>query len=144
MKYLKKRLQFAPDDLDGIICIAVDILVYGIGDSEVDAIEDHDKKLNKLLERCSKHGIRLNRDKVEHCKPEITFLGHKITCNGLKADPSKIEAIIKMKAPSNVTEVQRFGGMINYLSKFLPRLSDVMEPIRQLARKDVFWYWGKK
>ena len=47
-----------------------------------------------------------------------------------------------MPAPTDVTEVQRLNGMVNYLSRFFRRLSQVMEPIRRLTIKNVNWVWG--
>ena len=140
----QKRLQSSLEGIEFIICIADDILVFGSGNNYKDAKANHDTNLTKLMERCRKFGIRLNKDKAELLRDEINFLGHVITSNGLKADPDKIKAIVELKAPSNVNEVQCFNGMINYLSKFLPKLSDVMQPIRKLMRKDVEWKWGKE
>ena len=54
------------------------------------------------------------------------FLGHLVTKEGLKPDPEKVTAIFDMLAPTDVKEVQRFGGFVNYLAKFLPSLSNVM------------------
>ena len=138
----QKRLQTSLDGLKGIICFADDILVYGTGNNVDEANSDHNVNLHNLMQRCRKHGIRLNREKAELQKDEITFLGHVITSNGLKPDPSKIEAIIGIKAPTCVKEIQCFSGIINYLSKFMPRLSDLMKPIRQLLRKGTEWCWG--
>ncbi|CAB4040233.1 Transposon Ty3-G Gag-Pol poly [Paramuricea clavata] len=70
---------------------------------------------------------------------EITFLGHLISADGIKPDPRKIEAILKMPTPTSKTELQRFLGMINYLGKFLPNLSKETAPLRQLLEKNVQW-----
>ena len=97
-----------------------------------------------MLKRCRKHGIRLNRQKAELSKNEVTFLGHVITCDGPKPDPQKIKAIVDLKPLTCVKEVQSFNGMINYLSKFLPKLSEMTTPIRQLLIKDTEWNWSKE
>ena len=47
-----------------------------------------------------------------------------------------------MPSPTNVETVQRLKGFVNYLAKFLPKLSDVMEPIRRLTLKDVELTWS--
>ena len=47
-----------------------------------------------------------------------------------------------MRSPTVVTGVQRLNSFVNYLTKFLPGLSYVMEPIRQLTRKNVTWNWS--
>jgi len=42
---------------------------------------------------------------------------------------------------SSVNDVQRFIGFVNYLSSFLPRLSDLCEPLRRFADKNAEWHW---
>ena len=51
-------------------------------------------------------------------------------------------AITKMPAPTNKKQVQSFIGMINYLSKFSARLSEIVEPILELAMDKVPFNWG--
>ena len=131
----QKRLDQALEGLQGVIGVSDDIVVHG------ETEEEHDKNLRNLLELCRKIGLRLNRGKAEIKKQEISFLGHLITSDGLKIDPEKLEAIKKMPKPEDVEGVRRFCGFVNYLAKFLPKLSDVLEPIRQLTRDDVPWTW---
>ena len=52
-----------------------------------------------------------------------------------------IEAIMKMPAPTDIAALKRILGMVGYLAEFLPHLSEVYEPLRQLDRKDVEWCW---
>ena len=72
----------------------------------------------------------------------MTFLGHLVTA-GLKPDPEKVRAIDDMTRPTDVEGVQRINGFVNYLAKFLPKLSDDTEPTRQLTRKEVPWNWSE-
>eukprot|EP00795_Rhopilema_esculentum_P013641 gene13641-4539_t len=96
-----------------------------------------------LLKRCQQQNIKLNKDKFKFKCDEVSFIGHTLTQNGLKIDPAKVEAITKMRKPKDVAGVQRFIGMVKYLAKFLPRLSEVCEPLRSLTHKDAPWVWGK-
>ena len=133
----QKRLNQALEGLPGVFCIADDVLIIGTNDP------DHDANLEKLLLRCREKGISLNPDKFKLRCPTIPFHGHLLTKDGLKADPEKIEAITKMPRPENTADVQRLNGMVNYLSRFLPHLSDVMKPIRQLTHSDTEWHWSE-
>ena len=47
-----------------------------------------------------------------------------------------------MPSPSSKKEVQSFIGMINYLSKFSPRLTELAEPIRELVKEKLPFNWG--
>ena len=83
--------------------------------------------------------MKLNPAKCVFARTEFIFLGHKVTGSGVKPDSSKISAIIDMPIPSNVKELQRFMGMINYPGKFLPSLSKASEPVWKLLEKDAIW-----
>ena len=48
---------------------------------------------------------------------DYKFFGHRLTPDGIKVDPKKIEAIIQMNPPQNVTSLQSFNGKVNYLKK---------------------------
>ena len=137
-----KMLYDCVHDLSGIVCIADDLMIYGDGRTDDEATRGHDIKLKKLLQRCREVGIRLNASKMSLKQKSVTFLGHVITQEGLQPDPAKIEAIKEMSSPTDVTGVRRINGFVNYLAKFLPGLSDVMEPIRQLTRKNVPCNWS--
>ena len=71
----------------------------------------------------------------------MPFIGHLLTPEGLCVDPNKVKAILDMPPPSDVAAVQRLLGLAQYLSKFLPHLSDVMKPLRELTKKEVAWMW---
>ena len=47
-----------------------------------------------------------------------------------------------MPPPSTKKEVQSFMGMVNYLTKFSPRLTQLSEPIRELIKEKVPFNWG--
>jgi hypothetical protein len=103
--------------------------------------QEHEDRLQRLLQRCSDVGISLNKEKCIFEGEEISFVGHIISQGGLKPDPEKKEAVIKMKAPTDREEVERLRGMVGYLSKFIPKLSEIMQLISLLLHKDVMWQW---
>ena len=65
----------------------------------------------------------------------------KVSC---KPDKGKVSGITKMPVPTSKKQVQSFMGMINYFSKFSTRLSEIVEPIRELAKDKVPFNWGPK
>nr|XP_022314409.1 uncharacterized protein K02A2.6-like [Crassostrea virginica] len=138
----QRKLHEAIGDLNGVFSIADDILVAGCGQTDADAKRDNERKLNTLYKRCAERHILLNDDKREVFLKEITFHGHRITCDGVKLDDKKLRAILDMEAPENVSAVKRFCGVVQYMAKFLPDLSSMLEPIRALTRKSVAWNWS--
>ena len=137
----QRRQHEAVEGLPGVISVYDDILIFGEGDTTDEAMVDHDKKMNALMERCKERNITLNKDKIQLKMPEVRFLGHLLTANGVQADPDKVRAITEMPNPTDVKGVQRLLGVVNYLSKFLPQLSEVCEPLRTLTLKETLWCW---
>jgi len=140
----QRRISQELENLDGIAIVADDILIYGEGDTYEQALIDHDKKLESLLKRCLERNIKLNKDKMKLRLTELKYIGHLISKDGIRPDPHKVSTIMEMPPPTCVTELKRFMGMISYLSKFLPKISTITEPLRELERKDHQWNWTKQ
>ena len=70
------------------------------------------------------------------------ILLHIISHKGISPNPERIEAVKKLKSPTNVAELRRVIGMIYYLGRFLPDLPSVMKPITDLLKSDIAWRLG--
>ena len=85
----QKRVNQTLEGLEGVLNIADDIIIYGVGDSAEQVNADHDKKLEALLQRCRERVIALNRDKPKLRLKTVKFMGHVVTDHGLEPDPEK-------------------------------------------------------
>lgn len=63
-------------------------------------------------------------------------MGYVLTSEGLKPDPDKIQAVSKMPKPTCKQQTLSLLGFVNYLAKFLPRLSEIAHPVRELTIKN--------
>ena len=122
--------------------VADDFVVVGHGINLEEATRYHDQKLISFLVCCDERRLKLNSEKLTLRQTEVAFIGHVASGDGLRLDPAKVEAVLEMLAPTDRTGIQRLLGMIQYLSKFLPHLSDMTKPLRDLTPKDVEWCWG--
>lgn len=136
-EYQKRQMQ-AYEGLKGVIVVADDTLVYGEGETPEEATDDHYRNLQALFERARQVGLKFNKEKLKLGVQEVKFLGHIISQKGLKADPGKIEAILKMPRPTDVKGIQTFLGCANYLLQFIPNLSEMTEPLRRLCQTEKF------
>ena len=73
---------------------------------------------------------------------QVLFFRHLVASDGLKPDPRKVNAITKMSAPQNKTQLQSFVGLCNYLSCYVPHLTDVLSLLRALTVKSIEFQWG--
>ncbi|CAB4002062.1 Hypothetical predicted protein [Paramuricea clavata] len=139
-EYQRRQREFL-EGLEGVINIADDICIFGCGDTDEQASKDHDKNLIALLNRCSERDLRLSAKKIQFKATSVSFMGHILTDKGVAPDPSKVIAILEMPKPVDRNGVQRFLGMCQYLSKFCPKLSKIVSPLRDLARINVEFIW---
>ena len=130
----QKKMHELIEGLHGIEVVADDFVVVGYGNTVDEANVDHDKRLHSFLQRCEERGVKLNVDKFKLRQEEVRFIGHVTTSDGLGIDPTKVKAIVDMPNPTDVPGVQRLLGLAQYLAKFLPHLSDITKPLRDLTR----------
>ncbi len=123
------------ESLPGVDTSMDDMIIWGKDQTE------HDANLIRVLEKCRDVGLKLNRDKCEQRMEELTFLGDRITKDGILPDPTKVKAINDMQIPTEKKELQRFLGMVNFLGKYIPDLSTVAAPLRKLLEKSSLWEW---
>ena len=103
--------------------IVDDILIWGATE------EDHDQSLLHVLERAREVNLKLKLKKLQFKTKELCYVGH-LTEKGLKPDPEKVDTVMEMATPDGPNAVRRFLGIVTYLSKFIPSLSDLSAPLR--------------
>ncbi|XP_031338383.1 uncharacterized protein K02A2.6-like isoform X4 [Photinus pyralis] len=123
--------------LDGCANFLDDIIVTGSTRVE------HEINLDKVFTRLQEAGFKVKRSKCAFFKPEITYLGYTICKEGLKKNSDKIKPILEAPVPETVTQVKSFAGLVNYYSRFIPKLSIIMKPIYLLLKKDNGFHWNE-
>ena len=73
----------------GVEILQDDLLVVGYGDTQEEADANHDENLRKFLDEAREVYLKLNSKKMNLKKPEVKFMGHVISKDGLKPEPSK-------------------------------------------------------
>ena len=136
-EYFQHQMTQILKDLDGVVCLMDDVLIFG------KTQEEHDHRLLNVLQTMQSAGMTLNKTKCQFSQKQVLFLGQLIDGTGIKPDPAKVLAIQKMPTPKNISELRRFLGMVNHLSKFTPCLADKTKPLRDLLVKDRHWVWGE-
>ena len=119
-------------------CRVDDILISG-----KDA-EEHMTILNEVIFRLEKQGYRCKLEKSQFMQDEVIYLGHTVSKDGIRPVKSKVEDILKMKAPKSVEELVSFLAGVNYYRRYIENMSQVIAPLEELRKKGVKWKWGKE
>ena len=122
--------------LSGVSVFLDDILVTGKTESE------HLQNLHNVLAVLQNNGLRLQRSKCQFLLDKVEYLGFQVSREGIQPTPAKVTAIKEAPSPTNVSELRAIVGLVNYYSRFIPRLAEHLSPLYTLLQKGVFWKWG--
>ena len=123
--------------LDKCVLVYIDdILIYS------ETLEKHLDQLRQVFEILRQHKLYGKIEKCEFLKPEVEYLGHRISTEGIKADPKKLEAIKDWPAPTNVPQLRSFLGLAGYYRRFVPNYSAIAQPLTDLLHKDKSYTWS--
>ena len=102
---------------------------------------DHLTTLQRFFERIRQFRLRLNPKKCTFGVTSRKLLGHIVSERGIEVDSEKIRAILDMPAPRTEREIKSFLGRLQYINRFISRLTDICEPIFCLLRKSQPTVW---
>lgn len=148
--YRYKRLPFglniAPDSfqrcfrgtvlkgLKGVKSFQDDVLVYGSSE------EEHDSRLEEVLQRLKEHNACVNTDKCKFKKDTVKFVGLEISHDGYKLEQSKIDEIRDLPQPRNKAEIRSLMGKIAYFDRFIfDRATATSEMSKTLQSEPFEW-----
>lgn len=112
-----------------------DIIVVGR------SIEHHLKNLRAIFQKCRDRNLKLNPEKCVFFKPEVTYLGHICSEQGILPDSQKLRAMELYPRPTDKDAVKRFVAFANYYRKFLYHFASVSQCLNNLTRKSVQFAW---
>ncbi|MCO5605681.1 hypothetical protein L7F22_059865 [Adiantum nelumboides] len=98
----------------------------------------HCQRVEEGLQRLYQYGGQLNPDKCHVAEKEVVLLGHVISQEGIKVDPSCVQAILDLPPPNSAQQVITFVQKVRYMSCFIHLLSQIISPLQQLANQEVF------
>jgi len=105
----------------------------------------HHKRLVKVFGRLREHNMKLQPDKCKFLRKEVIYLGHIITKDGIRLDPSKLHAVENFSASKKIKDVQSFLELAGYYRKFImENFSKIAKPLTKLRKKGEKFKWTAK
>ena len=104
--------------------------------------EDHRRHLHAVFDRINDYGFRVRLEKCSFYQTSIKYLGFIVNKEGRRPDPQKASAVANMPAPSSITTLRAFLGLVNYYQSFVPNVRSIRYPVDNLLKKDEKWNWS--
>ena len=105
----QERMSWLVEGLENVMVYIDDLLIISEG-----SFEKHMNKLDLVLQRLQKGGLKVKPQKCKWTMTEVECLGHWITQKGVKPMANKVESILGIQQPRTRKEIRRFMGMINF------------------------------
>ena len=115
-----------------------DILIYSKN------MKEHLEHVERVLTVLMENGIKLKKEKCHFAQKEVKYLGHIVGNNWFKPMNSNVKAIEEFPRPVKLKNVQQFLGKINYYRKFVPNITETLNPLYRLLKKGTTFEWKQE
>lgn len=123
-------------DLDYVSAYLDDVAILSSNDWN-----DHLHKVDQVLERLQKAGLKVNALKSFFGRTELEYLGYVLTQEGVQPLQKKVDGMLQIAPPKNIKQLRRFLGMVNYYRDMWLRRSHILTPLNALLSKNTKWRW---
>jgi hypothetical protein len=126
--------------IQGIKCLVYldDVVIFGQN------LETHNDRLREVFSRMRKHNLKLQPDKCEFLRKEVSYLGHVIGPMGVRPDEKRVKAVRDFPEPKTTRELKGFLGLAGYYRRFVPNFSKIAKPLTELLKKNVPYDWTER
>lgn len=104
-----------------------DLLVYS------STFHEHLVRLETVFRRLKETGLKIKIEKCHFLQPEVRFLGHQVSSQGVSTDPDKISAVREWPVPGTLKELRSFLGFCSYYRRFIESFSQIAGPLHDVV-----------
>ena len=104
--------------------------------------EEHLARLRQVFERLRHANLKLGAEKCAFAAKDVSYLGHRVTEEGLLPDPALLTAIQEIPPPKTATEVRSFLALAGYYRRYVKNFAAIAGPLHALTRKDAVFHWS--
>jgi hypothetical protein len=134
----QRTMELVLQGLQWEICLVYvdDIIVFGVD------FPQHLQRVDLVLDRITKAGLKLQPSKCHMLQTEVIFLGHIVTKDGVLPDPTNVAKIAGWPRPTDAKQVKQFVATGSYYRRFIKNFSKLARPLVDLTKKDAKFEWN--
>ena len=106
------------------------------------SFDEHLLHLEQVFKRLREANVKLKPSKYHFVKPQVEYLGHIVSAEGLRPNPAKISAVKEFPIPKNVKDLRAFLGLCNYYRRFVKGFALIASPLNKLTSKNAKFSWS--
>lgn len=115
-----------------------DVIIYS------DNFDQHLADIESVLLRFRAAGLKLKPCKCQFLKPEVKYLGHILSSEGVRPDPGKLNSIHEFPIPRSAREVRQFLGLIGYYRRHVAGFAEKAKPLTRLTSSKSGFAWDNE
>ena len=104
-------------------------------------LKEHVLLLRAVFQRLEQYSLKVKLKKCAFAQPQLRYLGHVISAEGVHTDPRNIEKVQNWSSPSSVKELRQFLGLAGYYRKFVRHYGVISRGLTELLKKGVPFVW---
>ena len=133
----QRTMELALQGLQWITCLIYidDVIVYG------KSFDEHMHRVEEVLERIKAAGFKLKAQKCLLLQTEVVFLGHVVSGEGVKPNPTNIAKIASWPVPRTPRQVKQLVAMGSYYRRYVKNFASMVRPMVELTKKGKKFLW---
>ncbi|MCG7869970.1 MAG: reverse transcriptase, partial [Candidatus Thiodiazotropha taylori] len=133
----QRTMELALQGLQWITCLIYidDIVVYG------KSFDEHISRVEEVLDRMRKAGLKLKPDKSNMFQTSVVFLGHVVSSEGVKPNPANISKVVDWPRPKSAKQIRQFVALGSYYRRFVKDFASMVRPMVELTKKGKKFIW---